>query len=444
MKDATTQALGEWIARMTFADLGEGAVYEARRDIYNWFGLVLHAGGDPAVRITREWIQTQGGSGATAVGGLVTAPVWAALVNGQASHVEDFDDTHHATIIHPTAPIWPAVLAIAEQRELSGADALTAFVVGVDVALRVGLAVFPSHYDRGYHITATAGALGAAAAVARLLGLASDQIEEALGLASTAAAGLKGTFGSMAKALHPGQAAMRGIIAGELAARGFTAGRTGLESKLGFCQVLADRHDLAPITADLGRRWLITENSIKPFACGVVAHPAIDGILQLRAQGLRPAGVEAITLRVHPRVAELTAIPKPQTGLEAKFSVQHSVAAALIDGRAGPRQYTDARVKDPAVVALRDRVRLTVEASSRLEEAEVVVTLRQGGEHSVHVPHTVGSLDYPLSDEQLDDKVRDLLDDPNGARTVKLREQIYSLESVSNMRPVARRLLRGA
>ncbi len=440
MKDPGTAALCQWIAKTGLADLAEGALYEARRAVYNWFGLVLHAAEDPAVRITREWIRTLGGSGATAVGGVSTAPVWAALVNGQAAHVEDFDDTHHATIIHPTAPIWPAVLAVAEQRGISGAEAVTAFVVGVEAAFRVGLAVFPSHYDRGHHITATAGGLGAAAAVARLLRLTPEQIGEALGLASTSAAGLKGTFGSMAKALHPGQAAMRGIEAGELAGRGFTSGNTGLESKLGFCQVLADKHETAALAEGLGRRWLITENAIKPFACGLVAHPAIDGALQLRGQGLGPEQVEAITLRVHPRTAELTANPSPRTGLEGKFSVQHSVAVALIDGRAGPQQYSDARVRDPEVTALRNRVRLEVAQGSRLEEAEVIVTLRGGEERRLHVPHSIGSLDYPLSDEQLDDKVRDLLADRRGVDPAELRRQVYRLEGLADVRPLCRLL----
>ena len=441
MKDPTTAALCQLVARTGYGDLDQGVIYQARRAIYNWFGLVLHAASDPAVRITREWIQTLGGSGSTAVGGVDTAAVWAALANGQAAHVEDFDDTHHATIIHPTAPVWSAVLSVAEQRRLSGAEALAAYALGGEVALRVGLAVFPSHYDRGYHITATAGVLGAAAGVAKLLRLHPRQIGEGLGVASTSAAGLKGTFGSMAKSLHPGQAAMNGILAAEMASRGFTSGNTGLDSRLGFAGVLSDRYERSRITEDIGRRWVMTENAIKPFACGVVAHPAIDGMLELRRQGFGAADVEAITLRVHARVVELTANPEPALGLEGKFSVQHSVAVALLDGRAGPRQYTDARVQDPAVAALRRRVKLVVEPGSRLEEAEVVVRLRNGEERRAHVAHAVGSLDYPLSDELLDDKVADLLGDRRGVDAAELRRQVWELEKLPDLRPFCRRFL---
>jgi len=440
MKDNTTVALCELISRTRPADLPEGAWYEARRAVYNWFGLVLHASRDPAVRITTDWVRTLGGAGATAAGGLETAPVWAAMINGQAAHLEDFDDTHPATIIHPTAPIWSAALAVAEQRRLSGRDALAAFVIGTDVALRVGLAVFPSHYDRGYHITATAGALGAAAAVSKILNLNVSQIGEAIGLASTSAAGLKGAFGSMAKALHPGQAALRGIMAAELAARDFTSGNTGLESKLGF-RALSDEAHFDRVTRELGKRWLITENAIKPFACGVVAHPAIDGMLQLRRDGLRAEQVKAVALRVHARVAELTGNPSPKRGLEGKFSVQHSVAAALVDGRAGPRQYTDARVQAGEVIALRDRVTLTVDPAARLEEAGVTVTLESGEQRSAHVQHALGSLDYPLSDELLDEKVQDLLRDRPEVSAAELRRQIHALEQAADVRPLCRRFL---
>lgn len=441
MKDTLTAALCEHVVRTRWVDLSAEARHAARRAIYNWFGLVLQAAAHPTVRVVAEYVQSQGGSGATAIGGVTTAPIWAALVNGLAAHIEDFDDTHPPTIIHPTAPIWSAVLAVGEQRRVSGAAALTAFIVGTDVALRVGLAVFPSHYDRGHHITATAGTLGEAVAVGKLLGLKAEELEEALGLASTAAAGLRGTFGSPAKALHPGQAAMRGIMAADLAQRHFTSGATGLASKLGFCQVLADRHNLAPITEDLGKRWLLTENTIKPFACGVVAHPAIDGICQLRARGLEAKQVAAIKLEVHPRVLELTGNPIPKNGLEGKFSVQHSVAVALLDGRAGPRQYTDARVQAADVIALRDAVRLHTDRALRLDEARVLVTMQNGKEMSVHVQHALGSLDYPLTDVQLDEKIRDLLHDRKDAEVAAMRDQVGSFDKITDVQLLCRRFL---
>ncbi len=437
MKDPTTAALSEFLAGARVDVLPAGAVHDAKRAIYNWFGLTLQARDHPAVSIAREWVVSLGGSGATAVGGVGTNLLSAALVNGLASHVEDFDDTHYATIIHPTGPVWSAVLALAEQAGASGEDALTAFVLGVDVACRVGEAVYPSHYDRGHHITATVGCLGAAAGAATLLRLSPEQVGEALGIASTYASGLRGTFGSMAKPLHPGKAAMEGITAAQLAQRGFTSGDMGLESPLGFCNVLSDEHDLTCVTDGLGERWLIQDNSIKPFAAGVVAHAAIDGILRHRQAGLQAADVRAIELRVHRRVKELTGNPTPRLGLEGKFSVQHSVAVALLDGRAGPAQYSDQRVNARDSMELAERVTLVVDGDLRTDEAHVAVTRKDGSGESLHVRHALGSLENPMTDEHLQDKVNDLLADLPPRRRASLRRRVLELDQLADVRPLA-------
>jgi 2-methylcitrate dehydratase PrpD len=174
-----------------------------------------------------------------------------------------------------------------------------------------------------------------------------------------------------------------------------------------------------------------------------VAHPAIDGILRLRREGVSAKTVKAIVLKVHPRVVELTGNPTPKVGLEGKFSVQHSVAVALVDGRAGPGQYTDARVKAEEVVALRERVKVVVDQQLRIEEAHVAVTLDKGDPRSVHVPHAIGSRDYPLTDEQLDDKVRDLLQQRRDIKASELRQQVYALDRVTDMRALCQRFLGG-
>ena len=452
MKDNATAKIARFVAGTGLPSMPATALHAAKSSILNWFGLVLHAGQHPAVRIVRDWVRAQGGEGATAVGGLATAPLWAALVNGLASHVEDYDDTHSATIIHPTGPVWSAVLAVAEQMDLSGAEALQAFVLGVDVECRVGEAVFPSHYDRGHHITATAGVLGAAAAVAKLLDLDRTQrlrsadrtqrlrsadwrrIEEALGLASTMASGLRGTFGSMTKPFHPGKAAMEGIIAAQLAAGGFTSGNTGLESPLGFCGVLADEHDITRLTEGLGQRWLIEENAIKPFACGVVAHAALWGVHRLRS-GIPVDDVVRIDLWAHPRVGQLMGNPAPATGLEGKFSIHHSVAACFLDGRAGPRQYTDERVQAPDARSLRERVMLRLDGALSLDEARVSLVLRNGEERAVHV-RPGGGRD-PMSDEALVDKVRDLLQDWPPEEVLALQANVLALEEQPIVRGLA-------
>ena len=302
---------------------------------------------------------------------------------------------------------------------------------------RVGEAVYPSNYDRGYNITATAGALGAAAGVCHLLRLETEPIEEALGLASTFASGLKGTFGSMAKPLHPGKAAMEGIMAAQLAQRSFTSGNTGLESRLGFCGVLSDQVDRSRIVDGLGERYLITENALKPFACGVVAHAAMDGILRHRAAGVPVPQITGITLRVHPRVQELTGNATPRDGLEGKFSVQHGVAVALLDGRAGPDQYTDARVQDPQVIALREKVTLAVDDSLRKDEAHVTVLIEGREPVSIHVEHALGSLQNPMSDQTLHEKVTALNPGLAPPQLSTLRSRIGMLDELPSVQPLA-------
>src|SRR5258708_15613809 len=213
----------------------------------------------------------------------------ASLLNGISSHMFDFDDTHLKTVIHPSGPVASALLALAEYRPMSGADFLHAFILGVEVECRIGNAVYPSHYDIGWHITGTAGVFGAAAAAGRLLGLSEQQHVWALGIAATQASGLREMFGSMCKPLHVGLAARNGLQAALLARQDFTSAAQPIEGRRGFANVLATERDLTKITDRLGETWELEANSYKPFACGVVVHPIIDACLQLRAaEGLAP------------------------------------------------------------------------------------------------------------------------------------------------------------
>lgn len=419
-KDEATQALAAFTIGFAADGIPEAARRAAARGILNGAALMRHAADHEAVRLARTWVAGFGAGAAGVVGGSRAHPAHAALVNGIAAHVEDFDDTHEATIIHPTAPVLPAVLAVAEATGATGAEALAAHIIGVDVACRVAEAMFPSHYDRGHHITGTAGALGAAAAVARLLHLDVARCAEAFGVASCCASGLKGAFGSMTKSLHPGKAAHDGVMAAQLAAGGFTSGRTGLDQPLGLCGVLAERRDPSRLTEGLGSRWLIAEVALKPFACGVVAHPAIDGAIRLRAQGVAAGDVAALELRVHPRVRELMGNATPRDALEGKFSAVHAVAAALLDGRAGPRQFTDARVGSDDARALRDRISLHVDDALAIDQAALEARLADGSTRPLHVEAGVGGARNPLSDAALLDKAADLLGSADAAR--RLRE----------------------
>ncbi|MEJ0072359.1 MAG: MmgE/PrpD family protein [Pseudomonadota bacterium] len=333
----------------------------------------------------------------------------AALLNGIASHVLDFDDTHATCFVHPSGPVAAAILPLAEHIAVSGADFVNAFVLGVEVECRIARAVIPAHYDIGWHLTGTAGVFGAAAAAGKLLGLDHRQMVWALGIAATQSAGLRESFGSMCKSLHSGRAAQNGLSAALLARRNYTAAEQGIEGKRGFAQVMSTQQNFAVITDRLGQSFELMRNTYKPFACGLVVHPTIDACLQLRAaHQLTEAAIERVEVEIHPLVLELTGKRAPRTGLEGKFSVYHSAAVALIDGDAQEAQYSDARVRDPVVAGLTARVHATASPGIGREAAKVAVLLRDGRKLDRHVEHAVGSLEHPMSDAQIDAKVRGL------------------------------------
>ena len=329
----------------------------------------------------------------------------AALLNGMTSHTFDFDDTHLKTVIHPAGPVASALLALAEHGPFSGRAFLHAFVLGVEVECRIGNAVYPSHYDVGWHITGTAGVFGAAAAAGKVLQLSQQQLVWALGIAATQACGLREMFGSMCKPLHPGLAARNGLYAALLAKQNFTSAEQGIEGKRGFANVLASERDYRQITEGLGDTWELLENTYKPFACGIVIHPVIDGCIQLRQEhALKASDIAAIHLRVHPLVLELTGKTAPRVGLEGKFSVYHSAAAAIIDGAAGEAQYSDEKVGDPAWITLRNKVQAVVDTSLKEDAAHIAITCSDGRVLNKHIRHAIGSLARPMSDEDLEVK----------------------------------------
>ncbi len=335
----------------------------------------------------------------------------AALVNGVSSHIFDYDDTHLRTVIHPAGPVASALLALSEYRPVSGRDFLNALVLGVEVECRIGNAVYPSHYDAGWHITGTVGPFGAAAAVGKVLGLTEQQMVWALGIAAVQPVGLKEMFGSMTKSFHPGRAAQNGLTAAMLASKNFTSSDHGLEAKTGWVNVLSTEHNWDEITGKLGATYEISFNTYKPYACGVVIHPTIEGCVALRNQyHLTAEQIERIDLKIHPLVLELTGKKTPQTGLDGKFSVYCAAALAIVEGAAGEKQFTDTLVKDARIVALRDRVTATVDPAIQQDQVRIAITLKDGRRLEKYVEHVVSSVKNPMSDAQLDAKFLDLAD----------------------------------
>jgi 2-methylcitrate dehydratase PrpD len=299
---------------------------------------------------------------------------------------------------------------------VSGTDLLTAIIIGMEVECRIGNAVYPDHYDRGWHITGTAGVFGAAAAVGRLLGLDERRMTWALGIAATQSSGVREMFGTMCKSFHPGRAAQNGAFAAFLAQAGFDSSERGIEAPRGFANVLSTKQDYGEILDGLGERWETALNTYKPFACGIVIHPAIDGCLHIRSElGEAVHDIEKVELTTHPLVLELTGKTAPKTGLESKFSVYHAAATALLRGDGSPTAFTDETVSAPDIVALRGRIIANSDKSIAEESVGIAVTMKDGRRIERFVRHAIGSLERPLSNAELDAKFRGLSEPVLGA-----------------------------
>jgi 2-methylcitrate dehydratase PrpD len=436
-----TRILARYIVSTKPADLPAPVRKEAARTLLNWVGCALGGSRHETVGIAISAIAPFSGPGQASILGRKERLdiLNSALINGISSHVLDYDDTHTRNIVHPAGPVISAILALAEHRPISGTDFVNALVLGVDVECRVGNAVYPKHYDAGWHITGTAGVFGSAAASGKLLGLSERQMLWALGLAATQPVGLQEMFGSMTKSFHPGRAAQNGLTAAFLASKNFTSSEQSLEAKYGWVNVVSAGHDYEYITGKLGQAFEISKNTYKPFACGVVMHATIDGCIQLKNETkLPPDEISAVELKVHPLVMQLTSKKSPQTGLEGKFSIYHAASVALVEGAGGIDQFSDRAVSDRTISSLRDRVSTVVDSSLKEDQVRITLSTKQGRRIEKFVEHAVGSLENPMSDKDLEVKFTGLA---NGVLTAdrqrKLMDLCWNVESLPKVAVIA-------
>jgi 2-methylcitrate dehydratase PrpD len=430
-----TRDLSAAIVAFTLSDLPESVLHEAKRSLFNVLAVAIgasrHPGVDAILRVARE-------SGGTAVAPVVGRTVradahFAALGNGFAAHVDDYDDTHLATVIHPAAAIAATVLALAPATAPAGAVAMRAFVLGCEIQLRLGVAISPEHYDDGWHITGTCGTIGAAVTAAALFGLDARATARAIGIAASSTVGQREAFGRMTKAYHAGKAAANGLLAATLAARGFTAPEDALEAPGGFADALATKHRIGALDLNLRANFELAKNTYKPYPCGIVAHPAIDAAVALAARIGSPAAVESVVVQCNRLVPELMGNLTPGDGLQARFSAVHGVTMGLRDGRVGLAQYDDALVVAPDVAALRARVRLEPDEAMPRASARVTVHLTGGTTIEETTTHARGSLERPLTDAELNAKAEALIEPVLAGRTAALRKAVSDLPQAPDL-----------
>ena len=347
-----TRALAEFVAGARFEDLPAAVVAQAKRCILDCLGVALRGVEEPLAKAQVGLLERAAARGPATVWARArrTGILEAALVNGTLGHALDFDDTYQPVPIHPTAPLLPALLALAETIPCTGKAVIAAFATGCEASIRIGLALGRSHVEKGWHGTGTFGTFGAAAGAGKLLGLDTGQLTHTLGIASVQAAGLiRAAVGTMCKPLHAGKAAMNGLLAACLARDGFTGPTEILEGWQSFGQLFGGETLVAGKAVDgLGQRWEMLNISFKPYACCSQTHATADAVRALRqAHGLRPDDVQGITLTVNPVAANVAGIPCPRGGLEGKFSLAYVAALALAGEPLGVDGFQDARVARP-------------------------------------------------------------------------------------------------
>ena len=389
--------LAHRICKTTFDDLSPGALRYARIGLLDTLGVGVAGCPEDAAVIARR--STERTAGPALVWGTRerTAPLEAAFLNGIAANVLDFDDCTDNLGGHPSSPVLPALLALAEKLGAGGREVLTAYVVGFEVETQLGRGVNFHHYEKGWHPTSTLGVFGAGAACAKLLGLEADRTTHTLALCASMAAGVKSNLGSMGKPLHIGQASRSGLLAAVLASNGFTGNADALEHHQGFFELFngAGNYSVERILAKWGTPWDIEMPGIavKQYPCCLSTQSAVDLMLRLvHEQDIKPDQVSEVVSKTSARRLEHTNRPEPKNALDAKLSIQYVLARAITDRSVGLGHFEERAFQEPAPRQLMKRVKATASpADSTVPDmgAEITIALKDGR-------RVAGTIDCPI------------------------------------------------
>lgn len=406
-REAVTSKLAHFVANTHVADIPAQVMHQAKRSLMNYFAVALAGCRTPPVEIAlRSLARFTRGDQATIIGRTERVDALsAAFLNAAGANVFDFCDNHTRTVIHPTAPVAPALLALAELQQVSGPELLLSLVLGTEIETRIGLAISPKHYEMGWHITSTCGIFGAAAGCGKLLGLAPENLVWALGAAATQSSGLCECLGTAAKSASVGNSARNGLWSALLAKDGFDGPAEPINGVQGFYNAMSVPPELSLVTNGLGESWEIMETTYKPYPCGFVINPVLDCVLDWRHENPN-ASVTRVVVRGNPLLGQRADRPHISTGRESQVSVQHAVAAALLTGKAGVEQFSDVCVPDPEIAALRSKVEVLRDPAFPTIAAAVDITTLDGQVHSLSQPAARGSELNPMSDRDLESKLR--------------------------------------
>lgn len=403
-----TAELAAWAAGSSYETLPRHIQVEAMRAFLNWFGCAAGGSTEPVAKNSLKGVMMTGGAPQASVIGMGTKTdtISAAFVNCVSSSAQAYDDTHLATVTHPTGPVAAAVLAHAETTKMSGRDLLNAVAIGIEIECRLSntLLMPPAEANLSLYVTGVTGGIGAAAAMGRVMGLDERQMRWAMGYAATQGAGFRATHAAMSGLVVPGFAARAGLFAAHLAASGVECREDTIEAPKGFVEIYAKGADLGHATRGLGTQWEVLANAYKPYPCGIVVQPSNDAIRDI-AEQLKPGDViEEIKVWVHPLTIGLSDRPEPKSMFEAHVSFQHWSAWILLKGSWGVEVVEQSALADPEVAALRKKVVGIGDASLARDQSRAEVRLADGRVLKSWVEHARGSIDRPMTDAELDEK----------------------------------------
>ncbi|MEM1509993.1 MAG: MmgE/PrpD family protein [Sulfolobales archaeon] len=448
--------LVEWLARfiyeVKYEDLPSEVVEKAKTCFLDYVGVALAGSQTEFGKTITKLVKRLGGvSESTIIGdGSAVPSVNAAYVNGALAHIHELDDGHRVAMGHPGAPVISAALAVSEKVDASGKELIEAIVIGYDIFIRIGAAVNPSHFRRGFHTTSTCGVLGAAAAAGKLLDLDVDRLANALGIAATQASGLmEVTRGeSVIKPLQPARAAQSGVLSALLAQSGLTAPKTMLDGESGFLRAYSDGYDVRKITEGLGATFRIMEVYFKFHASCRHTHPAIDAVLELRRRyGISPEDVREVEVKTYSAAYELCGREyTPKTVSAAKFSIPYCVAIALAEGQVSPGAFTENKIRDSNILTLARKVRVVLDPElDRLVPAErgarVKLVLKDGRSVETLVRNPYGEPETSPTNNDIKNKFISLTSGIlDSQRTAELLGIIDHLDDIRNIKLITDRL----